>query len=248
MKITFIGTSHGKPEPHRRCSCTMITLENGDRYFIDMGCSPVDDMITRGIPLRTVKAVFLTHMHNDHTDGLLQFIALCVWAYPDTSPTVLFPEQAGIDALLAWNAATMEEQDRNFPDRIRLQIAKPGVLYEDGGLRVTAYATRHCQSASYAYLLEGDGKRVLFTGDLNGSKPEQDFPLSCAQEQPLDLAVCEAAHFDATRYIPIFEACKPRRVILNHYSSYRLPGICELMQAVRPLSVTLATDGLELPL
>lgn len=244
MKITFFGTSHGKPEPHRRCSCTMITLENGNRYFVDMGSSPIDDMVSRGIPLNSVKAVWITHMHGDHTNGLLQLIELSEWAFPDTVSTVLLPEQSGIDALLAWNAATRE--DGGSPDRIVFGTIHEGVTYEDDSLRVTAFVTHHCLPlASYAFLVEGDGKRVLFTGDLNGANPEKDFPVQCAQEQPLDLAICEAVHFDPMRYIPIFRACQLRRVILNHYASYRLSSICELIKAAAPLRVSLATDDLE---
>lgn len=39
MKITFIGSSHGVPEPHRKCSCIMIEI--GEQvYFIDMELRP----------------------------------------------------------------------------------------------------------------------------------------------------------------------------------------------------------------
>jgi ribonuclease BN (tRNA processing enzyme) len=33
MKITFFGSSHGFPEPHRRCSSTLIEIGE-NRYFI----------------------------------------------------------------------------------------------------------------------------------------------------------------------------------------------------------------------
>ena len=48
MRITFIGTSHGVPEPERRCSCTMIETQ-GRYYFIDMGTQAIEDVIKRGI-------------------------------------------------------------------------------------------------------------------------------------------------------------------------------------------------------
>ena len=36
MKITFIGSSHGVPEPGRKCACFL--LEAGENvYFVDMG-------------------------------------------------------------------------------------------------------------------------------------------------------------------------------------------------------------------
>ena len=46
MKITFIGSSHGVPEAHRKCTCIMI--EVGENvYFVDMGTSAIDALRTR---------------------------------------------------------------------------------------------------------------------------------------------------------------------------------------------------------
>ena len=75
MKITFIGSSHGVPEPNRKCTCIMIEV-GANVYFIDMGAPAIDELRTRGISIDAVKGVFITHMHGDHTDGLIQFIDL----------------------------------------------------------------------------------------------------------------------------------------------------------------------------
>ena len=70
MRIVFLGSSHGVPEPNRKCSSTLI--EVGDkRYFIDMGMQSVCELITRNIPIESVKSIFITHMHGDHTGGML---------------------------------------------------------------------------------------------------------------------------------------------------------------------------------
>ena len=46
MRIVFFGSSHGVPEPGRRCSSAMI--EVGERrYFIDMGTQSIEQLITR---------------------------------------------------------------------------------------------------------------------------------------------------------------------------------------------------------
>ena len=48
MKITFLGSSHGVPEAHRKCSCIMI--EVGENiYFVDMGTPTIDELRKRGI-------------------------------------------------------------------------------------------------------------------------------------------------------------------------------------------------------
>ena len=70
MQITFLGASHGVPEANRRCSCTLIET-NGRYYFIDMGVNAIDALRTRGIEVEDVKGIFITHMHGDHTNGLI---------------------------------------------------------------------------------------------------------------------------------------------------------------------------------
>ena len=80
MKITFVGSSHGVPEPHRQCSCTMIEVA-GNTYFVDMGTCAINALRTRNIPVDSVKGIFLTHMHGDHSDGLIQFVDLLTWFF-----------------------------------------------------------------------------------------------------------------------------------------------------------------------
>ena len=240
MKITFFGTSHGVPEANRRCSSALITLDEEHRYFIDMGTCAVENLATCGISVNSIKAVFLTHMHGDHTNGLIQFLDLCSWYYRNATPTVFFPETEGIEPLKAWLAANNVQMREDIP----LKTVQEGVVYGDGMLRVSAFRTTHLRT-SYAYLLEAGDKRVLFTGDLNGGCPDKDFPIQTAQEQPLDLAVCESAHLNATAYAPIFAQCRIKRVLINHYPSKAIPDIFALADQVAPLPVMLATDGLE---
>ena len=74
IRITFLGTSHGVPEKDRFCSSTLIEIGD-DRYLVDMGGPVTETLIRRDIPLETIKAVFITHPHGDHTNGLIGFAA-----------------------------------------------------------------------------------------------------------------------------------------------------------------------------
>ena len=90
MKITFIGSSHGVPEPNRKCTCIMIEA-GGNVYFVDMGTSAIDGLRARNIPIDAVKGIFITHMHGDHTNGLIQFIDLITWYFTSCDPIVCLP-------------------------------------------------------------------------------------------------------------------------------------------------------------
>ena len=92
MQITFLGASHGVPEANRRCSCTLIET-NGRYYFIDMGVNAIDALRTRGIEVEDVKGIFITHMHGDHTNGLISFVDLISWYFKVTAiPTQHCPD------------------------------------------------------------------------------------------------------------------------------------------------------------
>ena len=237
MKITFFGSSHGIPEAHRRCSCTLI--EVGDnRYFIDMGMMAVEELINRGIAVDSIKAVFITHMHGDHTNGLISFVDLCSWVYKTAEPKFYLPKLKGKEIIYNWLEVTgIKAREFDFYE------VKDGVIFDDGVLKVTAIRTKHCD-VSYAYIFEAEGKAVLFTGDLY-YHPEEDFP-KIAKGMPLNLAVCECAHFNAEKYEPIFKECDIKKVVINHYSQRFVPSIMSLTEKMPELGIKMANDGMEI--
>lgn len=240
MKITFFGTSHGVPEANRRCSSTLIEIGN-KRYFIDMGTQSVELLATRNMPIESINGIFITHMHGDHSNGLISFLDLCSWKFKTADPLIFLPEDVdeakrAIGAWLKYNHVDM----RDF----KLKRVVEGTVYDDGEIKVTAYRTKHAEY-SYAYLIEAEGKRVLFSGDLSYNGPSDDFPTSVL-DQPLDLAVCEAAHFDATEYLPIFEAKKPTKLCFNHYSDKHLKSVLEVKERLVDVEVLRVLDGMEI--
>lgn len=243
MKIVFFGTSHGVPEANRKFSCTM--LEIGDtRYFIDMGTHAIEELNTRNIPAESVKSVFITHMHSDHTNGLLSFADLCSWYYRNANPSFILPEpiednKASIAAWLECNGTTLRDFD--------FLPVKEGLFYQDENIKVSAFKTKHT-AMSYSFLVEAEGKRVLFSGDLSTKGPKEDFPVSVF-EKPLDLAICECAHFKATAYLPLFENQENLKAIcFNHYIGTYLPSILEVKNVLKNIPFYIANDEMEITL
>lgn len=237
MKITFLGTSHGVPERFRKCSCTMIQV--ADRvYFIDMGCMAMDLLIDRGIAPRDTKAIFITHVHGDHTAGLLDFLDLASWYFKDCDPTVFLPKMETVEPM----RQLLSMNDAPLRDEISFSGVKEGTLYDDGFLKVTAFPTLHCKP-SFAYLVEAEGKRVFFTGDLK--KPGVDFPVSVL-EAPLDAVICEAAHFPVTEYIPVFENRSVGSVYVNHCNPIRMVDFQQVKDRLAPVPVCAVVDDQEI--
>lgn len=132
MRITFIGASHGVPEPNRKCSCTMIEI-CGRYYFIDMGTPPIDHLITTGIPIDAVKGIFITHMHGDHTDGLISFVDLISWYFKTADPTIFLPNIEAVKVIESWIKVT-DSSTRE----LHYQEIHSGVIFDDGFIKVTA--------------------------------------------------------------------------------------------------------------
>ncbi|MBR3967249.1 MAG: ribonuclease Z [Clostridia bacterium] len=243
MKIIFYGSSHGYPEPGRKCSCSMIEIGDA-RYFIDMGTNAVEGMINRGLPLDSVKGIFITHMHSDHTGGLIPFLDVCSWKFKTVNPKIYLPgDTEKIRSTMANWVALCGVPLRPF----EFFEIKEGVIFDDGILRITAYKTKHT-AASYAFLAEAEGKRVLFSGDLSHKGPADDFPMAVFESE-LDLAICEVAHFEATEYLPLFSGQKNlKRLCFNHYSERLMYSLYEAKNKLAPLPVIRANDGMEIVL
>lgn len=215
MKITFLGTSHGLPEADRFCSATL--LEIGEAvYLIDAGAPVADLLIRHGIAFNRIRAVFTTHMHGDHTFGLISLLSLCSWykGYADASFDVFLAEDAGIEA---FRAAVLATDGTLADDRIHLRKTAEGVFYSDDFVTVTAVPTKHMGASrpSYALIIDTcEEKRIVFTGDLRYGDAA-DFPL-LAKEQPSEAIVCEMAHFMPEIVFPHLAACPTKRVFVNH--------------------------------
>ena len=201
------------------------------------------DLITKGIPTETVKGIFITHMHGDHTNGLPSFLELASWHFKSTKPTVCLPEPMNetVEAMRNWmkcNHTTMAD--------FTFMPVNEGLVYEDDLIRVTAYRTKHIEQ-SFSFLIEAEGKRIFFSGDLWPDGHAADFATEVL-EQPLDLAVCEGGHFKATYYLPIFKDCANlKRLCINHYTEYFLADTIELVDALKDsIPVCRVQDGTEI--
>lgn len=240
MRIIFFGSSHGVPEANRRCSSTLIEVGE-NRYFIDMGTQSIEQLITRKIPIDSVKGIFITHMHGDHTNGLVSFLDLSSWYFKSCDPVVSLPEpyEESVSAIRDWIKCNGVDM-RPF----RFQNTQDGLVYQDESISVYAFKTKHTAS-SFSYLVVAEGKRVLFSGDLCYKGPQEDFPVSVF-EKKLDLAVCESAHFPATAYLPLFKEQKNlKQLCFNHYSSKFLPSVIEMVSALPDVNVFRAEDSTE---
>lgn len=209
MKITFLGTSDGYPEEERFCSCSVVTV-NGKHYVIDAGVSLCSTLVKNKFNPGDVGAVFITHMHADHSSGLVEFIHYMSWGGRyGIDAGVFVPTHVGKHALLSLTYAMDPGRD------VDLTVYKEGKVFEDENVRVTAFRTMH-NEASFGFLIEAEGKKVYFSGDMRSDISDMpDF----VYNDKTDLIVCESAHNRLPLISDKLNAMKTGKIVINHISS-----------------------------
>ena len=128
----------------------------------------------------SVDALFLSHAHADHS-GLVSASRahVPVWLSAGTSKMVM--------------AGELFARQPTVP-RVRQKMLVPGEPVTVGAFRVTAYPVDHSVFDAMAFVVEADGQRLLYTGDLrfHGRKPGMARQLAkIAKAAPLDALVIE---------------------------------------------------------
>jgi ribonuclease BN (tRNA processing enzyme) len=91
------------------------------------------------------------------------------------------------------------------------------LVYSDENIRVSYTPTRHIavlNRPSYSIIIECEGKRVIFSGDMSQHLAERDFPEAAYEE--CDLLICELAHFSVEELTPYLKKAKAKRVAFSH--------------------------------
>ena len=71
MKLTFFGTSAGKPTKERNVSALGLKLEQeGKWYLFDCGEATQHQIMRSSLSIGKLETIFITHLHGDHYYGL----------------------------------------------------------------------------------------------------------------------------------------------------------------------------------
>ena len=175
MKIFFLGTCAGtEPMPDRKHTSFALDV-GGDIYWFDAGEGCSHTAHNLGIDLLKVKKVVISHPHIDHTGGLANLIwniRKMHWVKQSAAMDdidIYLPAPGiweGVMGLLHCSEGSFALEDHLHPLPIR-----EGVLFDDGNVRVTALhnlhvAPREGQWLSYSFLIEANGKRLVYSGDV----------------------------------------------------------------------------------
>ncbi len=181
MKVTLLGT--GTPKPRASSFSASTLIEAGpERLIFDLGRGSTIRLFQKAIPLGTITAHFLTHLHSDHVVGLpdmwLSGWIGTPWGSRKT-PMVVFGPKGTVAMTENLTKAFSEDiririDDENYPpDGVAFAATdiEPGVVYERNGVKVSAIEVNHGEKIKPAlgYVVEFDGKKVVLSGD---TKPD----------------------------------------------------------------------------
>ncbi|HUQ49653.1 MAG TPA: MBL fold metallo-hydrolase [Terriglobales bacterium] len=206
-QVVMLGTGTPNPDPDRSGPATAIVV-NGSVYLVD--CDPgivrrVTAANRKGIAALTMpnlKMVFLTHLHSDHTLGLPDLI-FSPWVMERTALLKVFGPAGTKKMVRNIEAAWAEDIDMRLNggepanktgSKADATELKPGVVYEDANVTVTAFPVLH-----------GSWKQAFgyrFDTRIN-SKPDRSIVISG----------------DTTYTATIAEACKGCDVLIHEVYS-----------------------------
>lgn len=178
FRVTLLGSGVPVPQPDRFGPATLVEA-GGQKLLFDAGRGATIRLFQLRVPLREVGPLFLTHFHSDHTAGIpdiwLSGWLGGPWARRTTPFRVIGP--AGTKDLMAnlerAYAADIRVRmaDEHYPaEGIRViadEFPVGGVVYDKGGVRVTAFEVDHGDliKPAYGYRIDYDGRSVVISGD-----------------------------------------------------------------------------------
>jgi ribonuclease BN (tRNA processing enzyme) len=178
-KLILLGTGGG-PRPRTSSSgSAQVVVSNGVAYVIDCGDGVARQLAFAGVPLPSLRHIFITHQHSDHTADYGNLIQLAwtaglnarvdAWGPPPLARmTQLFFEMnaADIDVRIA-----NEGRPPLSPLVHVHEIREGGAVMSDDNVTVTAALVDHPPVVpAFAYRLNARDRSIVISGDTAPSQ------------------------------------------------------------------------------
>jgi ribonuclease BN (tRNA processing enzyme) len=173
-RIVFLGTKGGPRVGVGPSNPANLLMVNGTPFVIDCGMGVSHQLVSAGVPLDSVKYIFISHHHSDHN---LEYgnLVYSAWATGLSTPIQSFGPK-GIEAMTKtyWELNKFDVdtriEDEGRPDPRKLLIAKDiteeGVVLQTPDVKVTAFRTPHPPIMdNFAYRFETPDGVIVFSSD-----------------------------------------------------------------------------------
>jgi ribonuclease BN (tRNA processing enzyme) len=251
-RVVLLGTGTPVPDPDRSGPATAIVVDDS-AYLVDFGPGVVrraeSAALNRRIPAvepGNLKVAFVTHLHSDHTAGYSDLI-LTGWTSGRKVPLEVY----GPTGMLSMTEHILEAyrvdietrtnpdgNQRRFPDgaKVSAHEVKPGVIYKDEKITVTAFATKHAME-SCGYRFDTPDRSIVISGDTNPVETTINACSGCDvlihEAQPLEVlakmpesiqSFVAKYHTTTEQLAELAKKAKPKILVIYHTVSFP-PGI-----------------------
>lgn len=187
LHVGLCGTGSPLPSPNRAGPCNVV-IAGRHVFVVDAGEHGAANITMMGIPNARIDALFLTHYHSDHIDGMGPMMMLRWTGRSATAPLPVYGPKGVEEVVSGFNAAYTQD----FSYRTTHHGAKlvpPGgaggtampfdipegsdsaVVYTGDGLKVTAFRVDHGPvKPAVGYRFDYKGRSAVFSGDTRRTK------------------------------------------------------------------------------
>ena len=179
-QVVVLGT--GTPIPDaRRAGPSIAVIHKGEAYLFDVGAGAVRNAAVAryryDIPSlypTQICCVFLTHLHNDHTQDLSELATAMWWRRERQlrawAPAGLKALVAGLNQMMAPDLAIRlsgaQPVEHRDGYRIEPTEIEPGVVFTKDDLTIEAFSVPHGAVApAFGFRITADDKTVVISGD-----------------------------------------------------------------------------------
>lgn len=236
MQIHLIGT--GSPRPDIKRAGPAVLVEAGGEYLLfDVGRSVIQRLTQLDIPIAEIENIFLTHLHSDHISAL-DDVWLTGWIYQRHQPLQVHGPKGtksfllGLQQAYSYDARLRNEYSGLSENSSKLIAYEntPGVIYENNGVKVTAFLVNHKPvEPAYGYRIDFGDRSVVISGDTTFSENLIDHSqnidlliheIFASQDKYLEknprLQKIEQYHTNPQQLLNILSKTKPKMTVLTH--------------------------------
>jgi ribonuclease BN (tRNA processing enzyme) len=173
-RLILLGTGGG-PRPRKASSgSAQVIVVNGAAYVIDCGDGVARQLVMAGVPVTSIKSIFITHHHSDHNADYGNLILLAwtaglrtrvdTWGPPPLQRmTKLFFEMNAFDI----GTRIADEGRPALRPLVHVhELRKGGFVMQDENVKVTAALVNHPPvTPSFGYRFDAADRSIVISGD-----------------------------------------------------------------------------------
>lgn len=178
-EVVVLGSGTPNADPDRAGPAVAVIV-NGHAYLVDCGAGVVrraaaaDREGVPGLKIKDLRTLFITHLHSDHTLGYPDVI-FTPWIYGRTEHLAVYGPHGLQDMtnniLAAWKEDIKVrteglEQENRTGYLVDVHEIKPGVVFKDENVTVTAFLVKHGSwDEAFGYRFQTPDRTIVISGD-----------------------------------------------------------------------------------